>query len=48
MNELSFRQDNTLAVNGDTAELIKAGESANTLRVYRRALQGLSVWLAVA
>ncbi len=33
MNELSFRQDNALAVNGDTAELINAGESTNTLWV---------------
>ena len=46
MNELAIRQDNALAFGGGTAELIKADESANTLRARQRALQGLSAWLA--
>ena len=46
MNELAIRQDNAPAISGDTTELIKAGESANTLRACQRALQSLSAWLA--
>ena len=38
---------NELAINGDTAELVKAGESANTRRACQRAFQSLGVWLAV-
>ena len=46
MNDLAIRQDNARAVSGDTADLIKAGESANTLRAYQRALPSLTAWLA--
>ena len=31
-DELPIKQDNALAISDDTAEMIKAGESANTLR----------------
>ena len=34
-----------LAISGGIAELIKAGESANTLRAYQRELRKLDKWL---
>ena len=45
MNELAIRQENAVAISEDTAELIQAGVSANTLRAYRRALDSLASWL---
>ena len=44
MNELAIEQGNALAISADTAELIKAGASANTLEAYRRALDSLTGW----
>ena len=47
-NELAIRQESTPAISIETEELIKAGESANTLRAYRRALLELDKWLDAA
>ena len=45
MNEVAIRDQNALAINESTKELIQAGVSANALRTYRRALINLEARL---
>ena len=45
MNELAVREENVLAISGETEELIRASVSEKTLRAYRRALKDLDAWL---
>ena len=46
MNELAFKQGSAaLAISDSAKDLIRSGVSENTLKAYRRALDGLSSWL---
>ena len=48
MDKLAIGQQNAVVISPDTKELIKAGESANTPRAYRRVLLELDKWLDAA
>ena len=44
-NELDIREPNQTVVRVGTQELIKAGVSENTYKVYRRVLKDMDAWM---